>query len=95
MITDQTAKADQGKPDLTQVPLQILFDIAEIRRFGTEKYRDPNNWRNVEPERYRAAAFRHFIEYIRDPASIDKESGLPHRWHLECNLSFLAELERT
>ena len=89
-----TAKADQGKPDLTQVPLQILFDIAEIRRFGTEKYKDPGNWKQVDPERYRAAAFRHFVEYIRDPESLDPESGLPHRWHLECNLAFLAELEK-
>ena len=50
-MTDQTAKADAGKPDLTQVPLQILYDIAEVRRFGNEKYHDPSNWKNVEPER--------------------------------------------
>jgi hypothetical protein len=36
---------------------------------------------------------RHMVEYIRDPRSVDKESGLPHLWHLACNVAFLIELE--
>ena len=91
---DQSAKADAGKPRLTLVPMQIVFDIAAIREYGNAKYKDPDNWKKVEPERYREAAFRHFLRYIDDPASVDEESGLPHRWHLECNLAFLAELEK-
>lgn len=91
---DQHAKADAGKPRLTLVPMQILFDIAQIREYGNKKYKDSDNWKQVEPERYREAAFRHFLRYIDDPAGVDDESGLPHRWHLECNLAFLAELEK-
>lgn len=93
---DQMIKADEGKPELTLVPVQIIFDIAQIRMYGNSKYPagGVENWRKVEPERYRNAAFRHFLEYIRDPRAVDEESGLPHRWHLECNLAFLAELER-
>ena len=90
----QSAKDDAGKPRLTLVPMQILFDIAEIREYGNRKYGSPDNWKQVEPERYREAAFRHFLRYINDPAGVDEESGLPHRWHLECNLAFLAELEK-
>ena len=92
---DQKAKADAGKPRLSLVPPQIIFDVAAVREYGNRKYPDggPDNWRQVEPERYRDAAFRHFLEYIRDPKGVDPESGLPHRWHLECNLAFLAELE--
>ncbi len=90
----QEAKADAGKPRLTLVPMQILFDIAEIREYGNKKYHDPENWRLVEPERYREAAFRHFLKYIDDPAGVDEESGLPHLWHLATNIAFLAELEK-
>jgi len=92
---DQTAKADAGKPQLTLVPTQIIYDIAAVREYGCNKYPEggKDNWRKVEPQRYRDAAYRHFLAYINDPASVDKESGLPHRWHLECNLAFLAELE--
>ena len=90
---DQTAKKDKGKPRLTLVPRKILFDIAAIREYGCKKYKDPDNWKRVEVQRYRDAAFRHFMAYLDDPAGVDAESGLPHRWHLECNLAFIAELE--
>lgn len=91
---NQVAKADAGKPRLTLVPMQIIWDIAAVREFGNRKYKDPDNWKRVEPERYREAAFRHFLKYIDDPLGVDEESGLPHRFHLECNLAFLAEMEK-
>ena len=89
----QSAKADAGKPRLTLVPMQIVFDVAEVREYGNRKYGDKDNWKKVEAERYREAAFRHFLRYIDDPAGVDEESGIKHRKHLECNLAFLAELE--
>lgn len=91
---DQKAKADAGKPRLTLVPMRILWDIAAVREFGNTKYKGSDNWKMVEAERFREAAFRHFLKYIDDPGGVDEESGLPHRWHLECNLAFLAELEK-
>lgn len=90
---DQTAKADAGKLQLTLVPREIIRAIARIRMYGTQKYADPENWRKVEKERYRDAAFRHFLAYLDDPAGKDEESGLPHLWHLACNIAFLCEME--
>ena len=92
-MNNQEAKADAGKLELTLVPRQIIRSIAKIRMFGTQKYKDPENWKRVSKERYRNAAFRHFLAYLDDPASIDEESGMPHLWHLSCNLAFLEELE--
>ena len=93
---NQTAKADAGKPQLTLVPRQILFDIARIREYGNAKYPEggPENWRQVDPQRYRDAAFRHLLAYLDDPAGVDDESGLPHLWHLACNIAFLCEMEK-
>lgn len=92
----QSAKADAGKPDLTLVPRQIIWDIAEVRGYGVQKYPNggPENWRQVEIQRYRAALLRHLMKYLDDPQSVDEESGLPHRWHMECNMAFIAELEK-
>lgn len=90
---DQTAKADAGKPRLTLVPRSIIWDIAAIREYGTSKYKDPNNWKRVEIDRYKDAAYRHFLAYLDDANSVDEESGLPHLWHLACNIAFLCELE--
>jgi hypothetical protein len=89
----QLAKADEGKPRLTLVPRQIIFDIAKVREYGNKKYHDPDNWKTVEIERYRDAAFRHFMAYLDDPKGVDAESGLPHLAHLACNIAFLCEME--
>ena len=91
-MNDQTAKADAGKLQLTLVPRGIIRAIAHVRMFGTAKYQDPNNWKKVEPQRYKDAAFRHFLAFLDNPFSKDEESGLPHLWHLACNIAFLIEL---
>ena len=77
-MSDQTVKADAGKLRLTLVPRKIIRDIARARMYGTEKYGDPENWCRVEAERYKDAAFRHFLAYLDDPHGKDEESGLPH-----------------
>lgn len=92
---DQMAKSDAGKPKLTLVPRDIIWAIAAVREYGNRKYPEggSENWRQVEIPRYRDAAFRHFLRYLDDPAGADEESGLPHLWHLACNIAFLCELE--
>lgn len=89
----QEAKADGGKPRPTLVPPSLMEAVTAIREYGCSKYHDPDNWKRVEPQRYRDAAYRHWLAYLKDPHSVDEESGLPHLWHLACNVSFLIELE--
>ena len=93
-MADQTIKADAGKPRLTLVPPQILYDIAEVREYGIAKYGEAESWRRVELQRYRDAAYRHLLAYLADPSSVDAESGLSHLKHLACNIAFLAEMEQ-
>ena len=92
---DQSLKTDDGKLRLTLVPREIIKAIAEVRMYGIRKYPDggADNWKRVEPQRYRDAAFRHFLAYLDDPEGLD-ESGLPHLWHCACNLAFLIALEK-
>ena len=94
ILSDQTAKADAGKLQITLVPTRIIEDIAEVRMYGNKKYHDPNNWKQVEIERYRDALCRHLLAYIRDPKSIDEESGIPHYKHMATNMAFICEMER-
>ena len=90
---DQEAKADAGKLQLCLVPRQIIRAIAAVRMYGNSKYGDPENWRTVEVKRYRDALFRHLLAYLDDPQGKDEESGLPHLWHIACNVAFLCEME--
>ena len=94
-MNDQTIKADAGKPHLSLVPVQIIEDIARVREYGVNKYGASESWRKVEIQRYRDAAFRHWLAYIRDPDGVDEESCMPHLWHVACNIAFLCELERS
>ena len=91
---NQTAKADLNKPKLSLVPTEIINCIARVREYGCEKYHDPDNWKRVEKERYVDAMFRHLLSYVNDTDGKDEESGLPHLWHIACNVAFLCELDK-
>ncbi len=93
---NQEIKADAGKPRLSLVPSEIIWAIAAIRDYGCRKYGEQGvlRWKDVEKERYRDAAYRHWLRYLENPSGVDPESGLPHLWHLACNIAFLCELEK-
>lgn len=93
-MADQTIKSDVGKLQLTLVPSQIIKDIAEVRMYGNEKYKDSDSWRRVEPQRYKDALCRHLLEYLADSASVDEESNIRHLKHIACNVAFLCEMEK-
>ena len=89
---EQEAKADVGKMRISLVPLQIISDIAEVREYGITKYKDPDNWKRVEIERYANALFRHFAAFLHAPGSVDAESGIAHYKHMACNMAFICAL---
>ena len=92
-MNNQTIKADAGKPRVSLVPSEIIRDIARVREYGNNKYPEggPDNWKEVKPSRYIDAAYRHMLAFVDNPYSCDEESGIPHLWHLACNIAFLCE----
>ena len=86
-------KDDKNKPDYTLVPVAILDAIEKVREYGTGKYEDRENWKSVSPVRYWRAFLRHTRACWDDPYKIDAESGLPHLWHIACNLAFILEMQ--
>lgn len=90
-LEDQEIKADAGKPKLRFVPWEIVNDIAYVREYGVKKYHAVDSWKEVEPERYVDALLRHTLAFAQDPAGDDEESGMPHLWHVACNVAFLCE----
>lgn len=88
----EIAKDDNGKLKLSLVPVQIIRDIAQVREYGNQKYHSPDNRKEVEPQRYIDALYRHFLAFIEDIHSKDVESGIEHYKHMACNMAFLCEL---
>ena len=86
-------KHDGGKLRLDLVPAEIIEAVGAVVTHGAEKYGE-GNWRKVEPKRYRAALMRHICAWLRDPHGKDKDSGLPHLYHIACNVAFLLALDR-
>lgn len=89
---DYSAKADAGKPRPTLVPPSLIWAVAAIRGYGAKKYKADDNWKQVEPQRYRDALYRHWLAYLEGEVD-DSESGLPHLWHIATNVAFLIEME--
>ena len=88
----QSAKADSGKPILSYVPKEIIYEIEKVRSFGVKKYKDPDNWKKVDIERYHQALLRHTLAIWNDIQARDTESGLLHLSHIACNVAFILEL---
>lgn len=87
-------KDTKGKPTLGLVPIEILYGIERVREFGLQKYKDPENWKKVSKEDYWQALLRHVVKAWDDMDKVDDESGLPHLWHIACNLAFIIALEK-
>ena len=88
---NQQAKADQGKPHPSWVPVALIEGVMAVREEGTKKYGDPDNWKQVEPSRYHQALLRHILMAWNDPYKRDPESGLLALEHAACNIAFLLE----
>ena len=91
-IKNQQAKADAGKPILSYVPTEIIYEIEKVRSYGVKKYKNPDNWKNVELERYHEALLRHTLAVWNDIQARDTESGLLHLSHIATNIAFILEL---
>ena len=90
--SDYAGKEWTGKLELSYVPSQIIRDIAEVRMYGNDKYKDPDNWKAVPTKQWVDALYRHMLEFVDNPKGVDSESGIPHYKHMACNLAFICEL---
>ena len=87
-------KHDGGNVRCDLVPAEIIEAVGAVRTYGVKKYGKEYSYRQVEPKRYRAALMRHICSWLKNPYGKDEESGLPHLWHIACNVAFLLELDK-
>ncbi len=76
-------KERDGKPEMTMLPAEALFEAAHAFSYGARKY-SRDNWRNAPSSTpYVDAALRHLYRHAgaASPLPIDEESGLPHLAH--------------
>lgn len=89
----------EGKPRYDLIPLEMLTRLAELYARGAEKYGD-ENWKLADsPEelaRFKASAFRHFIQWQADEQ--DEDHGIAVVWNIyayETIKSKVSKMEKT
>ena len=66
------------------IEFDIIYDLAELYEYGADMH-FKDSWKSVEPERWVDALGRHILEVLKDPDSIDDESGMHHARHVIWN----------
>lgn len=87
-----TGKETINKLNLSLVPPEIMTAVARIREYGCQKYDSPDNWKDVPPVMFNQAMQRHVMACWNDWTAVDPESGMPHIWHIACNVAFLCAM---
>ena len=82
------ARFNDGKPDLSLIPLCTLVDEARVWMYGREKYAAWNWAKGMPWSVALACTLRHLAAWQAGEQD-DPESGLPHLAHAMCNLRML------
>lgn len=95
-MPDEGKKYDGGKPmvgTLVNVFPRALMAIGACIKWGTKKYPDPNNWKQVDcaAKRYQDSLMRHLCKHNMG-ILFDEETQLPHLVHVAWNALAILEL---
>ena len=86
-----TVKDTKGKTKWSLISLKGIEGIVKVREFGNKKYVNLEGWKRVPVENWVDAIKRHLTCMDEEGIfSLDKESKLPHIWHIGCNFFFLS-----
>lgn len=86
-------KNDADKPDLTLVPNEAYWGMAQALTYGAKKYGRHNFKGGIAYSRLAAACLRHLTAYMGGE-TIDIESGNNHLTHALASLGMLAWMEQ-
>jgi len=85
-------KHDQGKPDVSLVPKELVFETAKALMVGERKYGRHNFTSGFKSSRLISAAMRHLFKYA-DGENFDQEDGQHHLGAAAACIGMLLKLE--
>jgi hypothetical protein len=80
---------NQDKLNWSLVDFESLEPMVKVLEFGAKKY-SPNNWKKGLPYSSTLNSLLRHVFCLMKGEELDKESGLPHIGHIQCNAMFLA-----
>lgn len=88
-IEEKAMRFNEGKLQWSLIDFKSLEDMVKVLEFGAKKYERDNWKKSMNVHEIIEAMLRHTFSLLRGEL-IDKESGLPHIGHIQCNAMFIA-----
>lgn len=79
-------KNDNGKPDMTDIPLEAMWAMGAAFTHGQKKYGKNNYRQGMLASRQLAAAVRHIYQHLAGE-TLDHESGTKHLGHAMASIA--------
>lgn len=79
-------KLDNGKPDLTDIPMEAMWQMGAAFTYGQKKYKKHNFRNGMLVSRLLAAAIRHIFQHLAGQ-TYDDESKVTHLGHALASIS--------
>ncbi len=79
-------KHDNSKPDMTDIPLEAMWEMGAAFTYGQKKYTKNNYRKGMLVSRQLAAAVRHIYQHLSGETK-DPESGVSHLGHALASLA--------
>jgi len=84
---EKSLRYNEGKEKWSLVHFKSLKPMVDVLEFGAKKY-SPDNWKKgLDRNEILESMMRH-LTALMDGEEIDKESGLSHIGHIQCNAMF-------
>lgn len=90
----EALRYNNNKPKYSLVSLKELEQCVRVLEFGTEKYARDDWKKGLKFSEILDSMLRH-ISALQSGEWFDKESGLPHIGHIQCNALFLGSENNT
>jgi hypothetical protein len=86
---EKALRFNKGKPRWSLVPQSALLPMVEVLEFGAQKYAAWNWTKGLSITEICESMKRHLDAFMEGEDN-DKESGISHVGHIQCNALFLA-----
>ena len=84
---EKSDRFNEGKPRWGLVHFESLVPMIRVLEFGAKKY-SPENWKKGLDLREILESMQRHLAALMDGEEIDKESGISHMGHIQCNAMF-------
>jgi len=84
---EKASRCNEGKPKWSLVHFESLVPMIRVLEFGAKKYA-PKNWMKPMDTTEILESMQRHLAALLDGEIFDRESGISHMGHIQCNAMF-------